>query len=100
MRGRHARNGFGNTVVKSTKEAPPKWGYEPVAKVEEFRNQAAVCLDRAKVAANLKAKLELLMIAVAWLDLADLLEQGAAGRALGDRTDLAQPRSDSAHARR
>lgn len=47
------------------------------AKVDEFRDQAAACLDGARKTADLKSKLELLGIAVAWLDLADLLEGSA-----------------------
>jgi hypothetical protein len=63
----------------------------PVTKVEEFRNQAAVCLDRANTVVDLKAKLELLLIAVAWLDLADLTEQSGGGRVLlRDATDAVE----------
>lgn len=47
----------------------------PMAKEDEFRDQAAACLDRSNKASDVKSKLELLAIAVAWLDLADLTEQ-------------------------
>jgi hypothetical protein len=46
-----------------------------MAKTDGFRDQAAACLEAAQSAADAKAKLELLMIAVAWLDLADLVER-------------------------
>jgi hypothetical protein len=52
---------------------------ESVARADEFRDQAAVCIDRAKGAVHLKSKLELLSIAVAWLDLADLVERQLSG---------------------
>lgn len=46
-----------------------------MATVEEFRDRAALCLDSAKKAVDAKSKLELLGIAIAWLDLADLVER-------------------------
>ena len=65
-----------------------------MTKAGEFRDQAAVCLDRAKTAVDLKAKLELLMIAVAWLDLADLTEQSAGREVqLRERINLARDRA-------
>ena len=66
-----------------------------MAEVDEFRDRAAACLDHAKAAGDLKAKLELLMIAVAWLDLVDLKEQNA-GRETCLRGWSGQRRSDVA----
>jgi hypothetical protein len=50
-------------------------GRQPMAKTDAFRDQAAACLEAAQSAADAKAKLELLMLAVAWLDLADFVER-------------------------
>jgi hypothetical protein len=61
-----------------------------VTRADEFRDQAAACLDRAKTAVDLKVKLELLMIAVAWLDLADVAEQSPG------RQEVLRHRSDGA----
>lgn len=49
-----------------------------------------MCLDRAKGAVHLKSKLELLGIAVAWLDLADLVERHLSGPELsaGESTQV------------
>jgi hypothetical protein len=43
-------------------------------KADEFRDQAAGCLELAQKAADLKTKLELLLVAAGWLGLADRLE--------------------------
>lgn len=51
-----------------------------MAKADEFRDQAAECLDRARTVEQLDIKLELLGIAVAWLDLADCVEHAASRR--------------------
>jgi hypothetical protein len=51
-----------------------------MAKADEFRDQAAECLDRAKAVEQFDIKLELLGIAVAWLDLADCVEHAASQR--------------------
>lgn len=48
-----------------------------MAKVDEYRDQAAACLESAKKAVELKSKLELIGMAVAWLDLADIAERSA-----------------------
>ena len=48
-----------------------------MARVDEYRDQAGECLDRAKRTVDIKSKLELLGIAVAWLDLADMVERSA-----------------------
>jgi hypothetical protein len=71
-----------------------------VASVDGFRDQAASCLDQAKRAVDLTSKLELLGIAVAWLDLADLVERSAARSAVpveqqaGIQLDRSQLRAD------
>ena len=46
----------------------------PVATTENYRDQAAECLDSARSVADPKAKLELLVLAKGYLDLADLVE--------------------------
>lgn len=46
----------------------------PVATTDEYRDQAAECLDSARSVADPKAKLELLVLAKGYLDLADLVE--------------------------
>ena len=63
----------------------PKMGRQPMAKTDAFRDRAAACLEAAQRAADAKAKLELLMIAVAWLDLADLVERPVPSPAISQR---------------
>lgn len=46
----------------------------PVASTDDYRDQAAECLDSARSVADPKAKLELLALAKGYLDLADLVE--------------------------
>lgn len=45
-----------------------------MATTDEYRDQAAECLDSARSVADPKAKLELLVLAKGYLDLADLVE--------------------------
>lgn len=47
------------------------------ARTDEYRDQAAECLDSARSVADTKAKLELLALAKSYLDLADLAEGAA-----------------------
>ena len=47
------------------------------ARTDEYRDQAAECLDSARSVADAKAKLELLALAKGYLDLADLVEGSA-----------------------
>lgn len=46
-------------------------------RTDEYRDQAAECLDSARTVADGKAKLELLALAKGYLDLADLVEASA-----------------------
>lgn len=46
-------------------------------RTDEYRDQAAECLDSARTVADAKAKLELLALAKGYLDLADLVEVSA-----------------------
>lgn len=48
-----------------------------VATTDEYRDQAAECLDTARTVADAKAKLELLVLAKGYLDLADFVEGSA-----------------------
>lgn len=59
----------------------------PVASTDDYRDQAAECLDSARSVADPKAKLELLALAKGYLDLADLVE----GSESGLNTDPSKP---------
>jgi len=80
--GRPLRERINDSVVEAAHRGREIGDVNPMARTDdvrtdEYRDQAAECLDSDRSVADAKAKLELLVLAKGYLDLADLVEGSA-----------------------